>query len=93
MLQVYRDYGSACDGGAPLVPLSDWTEHFARCREGSEPLSQPLSERSSLLWKHSLSPELLLNPQLNEYALDAGLVDGAHLQASQRWRWVPSARA
>jgi len=85
LMQAYMDYSS---NGAPIVPMSDWREHFSRCREGSEPLSCLLSERPSQLFKHALSPELLLNPELNDHALEAGITLGAHLRASRQWRWL-----
>ena len=88
LLSVYKQYGCASSEGAPLVPLSDWEQHLARCREGSEPLSCPLAARPSLVFKHALAPEVLLNPALNEHALEAGLAEGAALRPSKSWRWA-----
>ena len=39
-------------------------------------------------FKHALAPELLLNPALNEHALEAGLAEGAALRPSKSWRWA-----
>ena len=53
LLNVYKQYGCASSEGAPLVPLSDWEQHLARCREGSEPLSCPLAALGLALFSNT----------------------------------------